>query len=156
MLVSTTVARLEFSCKPCAKTRGEIDEYEKDKTRGEAGFEHRGHYFLVHESTFHFAQQKFCRCSGIVWYVLTWRDYSTFVPTTECHLLRVSMAMGDESGMRTMLSEHQLVEEFGPPQGISLTISPLQKHPRPLPRRTRLPRKWCRGTTQVQKQRAMI
>jgi len=95
------------------ETRGEITQYEKDKATCEGDFECRGRSVVVHESMLQFAQQQFWRCSGIIWYVLTWRDYGTFVPTMERHLLCLSTSMGDESGMRTMFSEHQLAREFG-------------------------------------------
>jgi len=95
------------------KTRGEIDQHEKEKASCEIGFERRGHSVVIHDTMFYTAKQKFWVSLGIVWYLLTWRDYGTFVPTMERHLLRLSKAMGDDSGMRTMFSEQQLAEEFG-------------------------------------------
>mmetsp|Transcript_58099 Transcript_58099/g.115184 ORF Transcript_58099/g.115184 Transcript_58099/m.115184 type:complete len:631 (+) Transcript_58099:126-2018(+) len=102
------------------KARGEIDQYEKHKTSCEAGFERRGRSVLVQENALASAKKKFRRFIGIVWYVLTWCDYGTFVPTMERHLLHLSMAKGDESGMRTMFPEHELAEEFGPQTAMHL------------------------------------
>jgi len=102
------------------KATGEIDRYEKYRTSCEAGWERRGRSVLTQESMQSFAKRKFRRFAGIVWYVLTWRDYGTFVPTMERHMLHLSMARGDESGMRSMFPEQELAEEFGPQTAMHL------------------------------------
>jgi len=95
------------------KARTDVDEYEKYKRSCEIGFERRGRSVLAEESLQEFAKRKFRDVACIVWYVLTWRDYGTFVPTMERHLLHLSMARGDESGMQTIFPEHDLAEAFG-------------------------------------------
>jgi hypothetical protein len=102
------------------KTRGEIGQYEKYKTSGEPGFERRGRSVLIQETKWAFEKKKFRRFVGISWYLFSWCDYGTFVPAMQRHLLHLSKAKGDESGMRTIFLEHELAAEFGPQTAMHL------------------------------------
>jgi len=97
------------------KTRAALEQQDKDADTFTKGFERKGRD-VVHMTWLNplaMANQMGRNLAGIMWYLLTWRDYGCFVPKLKRRLLRLSRDLRDADGSDLMYPKEELIEHVG-------------------------------------------